>query len=265
MFLCTTCQFLISLVHSDGRDVVVHAHEDAHCLEELEDGLEGDLQATDPWAIYDGCDSITPVVISGGLGTTDKDMALVDGTEEEPNPFYSTYYIIAHSARDSSGYWMEIFVDDSSHNATAVSVTGPAIAGSADLTYNPTESRWDSYTTGHIAYTTFPLKPPLTYGVAITDSTGTTNHEVVIQGYIEMFANNLSPDGIQVLAESLVFNWIGVEGDYTYEIHLDSTNWHKHNLTETSISYDGSPLVSGTNYDWHVNVIDQYDNVAYSY
>ena len=231
------------------------------------DGLDGDLQATDPWAIYGCGDTPTPIVISGGIPATDKDMDLVDGTDDVPNPFYSTYYIIAHSAHDSGGYWMEIYVDDSSHNATAVSVTGPGISGGpADLEYNSSEGRWDSSNTGNLAFTESPLTPlPLTYDVAITDGSGTAYHEVVIQGYVEVFASSLSPGGGQVVTGNPVFSWTGVEGGYTYEIRLDTKNWYKNNLTETSIAYDGPPLVPGTNYEWHVNVVDQDNNVAYSF
>jgi len=230
------------------------------------DGLEGDLQATDPWAMYDGCDNITPIVLTGGVGATGKNMLLVDGSVDAPNPFYSTYYIIAHSAHDYWGYSMEIYVDDSSHNATAVSVTGPGISGgTASLEYNSSEGRWDSSNTGKLAFTESPMTPPLTYFIDITDSSGTTQHEAVIQGYVEVFASNLSPGGNQVVTENPVFNWTGVEGDYTYEIRLDSSNWHKNNLTETSIAYDGSPLIPGTNYEWHVNVTDQYNNVSYAF
>jgi len=229
-------------------------------------GLEGDIQATDPWAIYNGCDNVIPVVINGGVNATGKNMTLVDGTEEEPNPFYSLYYIHGNSAHDASGYWMEIRVDDAGHILTAVSITGPGIDGTHYLGYNSPAGRWDSFSTGKVAFTLSPLpSPPYTYNVAITDDSGTTYHEVIVYGYVEVFATNLSPSGGQSISENPVFTWTGVGGNYTYELHLDSTDWHKHNLTETSIVYDGEPLTPGTMYEWHVNVADQYDNIAYSF
>jgi hypothetical protein len=232
----------------------------------LTDGLEGDLQATDPWAVYDGCDNITPVVISNGTDVSVKNMVLVDGTQGNPNPFYSTYYVFGYSAHDISGYWIEIYVEDFDHNATAVSVTGPGIAGTADLAYNPSEERWDTSSSSKLAFTGSPLTPlPLTYDVAITDGSGTIYSQVIIYDYIEVFASNLTPGGGQSVTENPVFSWTGVGGDYTYEIHLDRTDWHKHNLTSTSILYDGVPLTPDTTYEWHVNVADQHDNISYAF
>jgi hypothetical protein len=203
-------------------------------------GLEGDLTPTDPWKIY-GCGTTpTPIEISSSTPITGINMTLVDGTLDVPNPYYSKYYIDANSAHDATGYWVEINVDDSSHAASAVSVTGPGITGTAALEYNSTYGNW-YYTDNKLAFSASPLSPlPLNYDVAITDSSGTSHQGITIEAYAEQFAANLWPDAGPP-ADPVVFSWTGVEGDYTYQVSLDSENWHRYGLTETSILYDGPP------------------------
>jgi hypothetical protein len=178
-------------------------------------------------------------------------MTLIDGTVGVPNPFYSKYYINAHSAHDSTGYWVGINADDSSQTATAVSVTGPGINGTATLEYNTAYGNW-YYTNNQLAFSSSPLSPlPLTFMVTITDTAGTGSYALDIHGYVEQFATNLWPDTDQHAAP-LVFSWTGAAGNYIYQISLDSANWHKYGLTESSILYDGPSLTPCSMYHWHV-------------
>lgn len=74
----------------------------AYTISELEDGVyyvvsvktessEGDFKLTDPWGVYGTWGNLTPVTISGGSSVTGIDITLVDGTPENPNPFYRVY------------------------------------------------------------------------------------------------------------------------------------------------------------------------------
>ncbi len=48
----------------------------------------GVIKLTDPWMVYWAEGKITPVTITGGGNFSGVDMTLVDGTVNEPNPFY---------------------------------------------------------------------------------------------------------------------------------------------------------------------------------
>jgi len=151
-------------------------------------------EPANPWEIYGCGDTPTPVVINGDSPATNLDMTLIDGTVGIPNPFYSKYYINAHSAHDSTGYWVGINADDSSQTATAVSVTGPGINGTATLEYNTAYGNW-YYTNNQLAFSSSPLSPlPLAFMVTITDTAGTSSYALDIHGYVEQFATNLWPD-----------------------------------------------------------------------
>ncbi|NWF91034.1 MAG: T9SS type A sorting domain-containing protein [Ignavibacteriaceae bacterium] len=49
------------------------------------------FEMTDPWGVYGTWGKLTPVTLSGGIGVTGIDITLVDGTLENPNPFYRSY------------------------------------------------------------------------------------------------------------------------------------------------------------------------------
>lgn len=51
-------------------------------------GPEAEIEMTDPWGVYGTLENPTPVTITGGSGQSGIDIVLVDGTEENPNPFY---------------------------------------------------------------------------------------------------------------------------------------------------------------------------------
>ena len=46
------------------------------------------IKPTDPWAVYGTPQNPTPVVLSGGVNVTGINLTLVDGTAQNPNPFY---------------------------------------------------------------------------------------------------------------------------------------------------------------------------------
>lgn len=52
---------------------------------------EGNFLLTDPWGVYGTWGNLSPVTIAGGIGVTDINITLLDGTPENPNPFYRSY------------------------------------------------------------------------------------------------------------------------------------------------------------------------------
>ncbi|HEC42164.1 MAG TPA: T9SS type A sorting domain-containing protein [Bacteroides sp.] len=50
-------------------------------------GGDGDIKITDPWGVYGTWENPAPVTITGGSSESGIDINLVDGTEENPNPF----------------------------------------------------------------------------------------------------------------------------------------------------------------------------------
>ena len=57
----------------------------------MTESSEGNFKLTDPWGVYGTWGSLTPVTIAGGNAVTSIDITLVDGTVENPNPFYRPY------------------------------------------------------------------------------------------------------------------------------------------------------------------------------
>lgn len=52
---------------------------------------EGNFLMTDPWGVYGTWGNLSPVTITGGSGVTGIDISLLDGSAENPNPFYRSY------------------------------------------------------------------------------------------------------------------------------------------------------------------------------
>ena len=87
----------------------------SYTLSNLPDGtyylvsvIEGiESKATDPWGIYNGCDQIEPIIITGGNSVSNINITLIDGTDENPNPFHSEIkYYYFNVTGSASGYLM---------------------------------------------------------------------------------------------------------------------------------------------------------------
>lgn len=180
----------------------------------------------------------------------------------------TVYDAEAFSARDSSGYWVELIVDDKDNKASSVSAIGPGIAGSLELSYDPEAGRWTSWQSagGNPAFGSTPPPLPLIYTFTITDPDGTSCWVDNIEYYVDVFATNLSPSGGETVAGNPVFSWTGVTGDYSYGVELNDASWNRvwevHGLSTTSTNYDGPPLTIGSLYWYSVVVSDGRGNIS---
>ena len=140
-------------------------------------------------------------------------------------------------------------VDDPTHNATSVSITGLGITDSLSLDYDTNEGNWNSWhTTKSLDFGSAPPTPPLTYTFTIVDSSETIVDTCTVQSFVNVYATNLSPSG--TAADPLVFSWTGVGAGYTYQVQLSDADWNRiwdsdWNLTTTSVTYNGDPLTPG--------------------
>ena len=223
-------------------------------------GADCDLQSTDPWGIYGGCDTSIPVVISGGSAMTGINIDLIDGTSEAPNPVYDSYRANANSRHENSACYVWLSVDDQAHNASSVSVTGPGISGSTDLAFDTDE--WKPAESISFGATHPAL--PLTYTFTINDSEGTHIRTKNIESFVHVFAANLSPSGGEFVIGTPVFSWTGMGSGYTYNVGVNGygVDWQARNLTATSVTYDGPSLTPGQTYYWYVEVRDVYENIS---
>ena len=232
-------------------------------------GIDCSIQPTDPWGIYGGCDTSTPITISGGNDVSGIDISLVDGTDNFPNPFYELYRSKAWSGNFiGSGYYAELAVADPGQEASSVAVTGPGINGSLSLVYDNKRQEWASWTTpgGNVYLGNPPLPLPLTYTFTITDTTGTIEQTDTINSYVDVFASNLSPSNGETVIGTPVFSWTGVSGPYTYGVEVDDYStgriWEVYGLTDTTATYGGPPLTPGNTYYYNINVQDNEGNFS---
>ncbi len=223
-------------------------------------GTDCDLQPTDPWGVYGGCDTSTPVVLSGGNAESGINITLVDGTIENPNPFYDLYDTSARSRHENGEYRIWLDVEDEGHNLTSVKVTGPGLAGWTNLVFN--QDQWDLG--NRISFGSTHPELPLTYDFEIIDSEGTHFRTEVIESFVDVFATDLSPASGEPVAGTPEFSWTGVGDGYTYGTGVNGNGiyWNIDDLTSTSVVYGGPPLTVGKTYNWYVDVHDVYDNLS---
>ncbi|MDP2982044.1 MAG: hypothetical protein Q8O92_01775 [Candidatus Latescibacter sp.] len=190
---------------------------------------EYDIQKTDPWGIYGTWGNPTPVTITGGKGVSGVGITLIDGTEENPNPFYEEeeLYSAASNSQnwnwpDGKHYMVQFEVDDEDHKATSVKITGPGITGSLMLDYDNNEKRWNSWRTNKsLDFGSSPPTPPLIYTFTIVDPESTTVKTDVVESFVSVYATNLSPSKGETITGPLIFSWRGVGLDYyTYSVEL---------------------------------------------
>jgi PKD repeat protein len=237
-------------------------------------GTDCGTQPSDPWGMYGGCSASTPIAISNGEAVFGINLTLIDGTTANPNPFYDEYVTSAYSGHDSGGYWVELGVDVLQNSFISVNVSGPGIAGSLELVFNADKAgkgKWVSWLepASNPWFGNLPPAPPLTYTFTLTDSSGTVyRRQEIIESFVDFFAANLSPSGGETLTGNPVFSWTGPGGGYTYNVELydlaGTRIWRLRDLTETSITYNGGALLSGTTYNWCIDVNDLYDNLSRS-
>jgi hypothetical protein len=252
----------------------------AYTISDLPDGtyyvvsiIETDnTEPTDPWVVYGGCGTATPLFISGNSDISGINITLIDGTAANPNPFYEKYRPQVNSRHHSDnftpGYYASLEVSDNDKNADSVFVSGPGITGDMELGYDNDWKRWLSSPNPYVG-SSVPSTPQ-TYSFTINDATGTYTYDRTITGYVEDFATNLTPAGN--VEGPIVFSWTGIANADEYGVRLDSgegMGWKNYDIPgiTTSIPYDGPPLVQGQVYHWHVHaaiITDDGYNLSFS-
>jgi hypothetical protein len=159
-------------------------------------------------------------------------------------------------------------VADPQQNVSSVVVTGPGINSSLNLAYDNKRQEWASWATpeGNVYLGDTPLPLPLTYTFTITDTSGTIENTATINGYVDVFASNLSPSGGETVIGPPVFSWTGVNGPYTYGVEVDDYStgriWEVHGLTDITVTYGGPPLTTGNTYRYNITVQDNEGNFS---
>ena len=159
----------------------------------------------------------------------------------------------------SSGYSVQFRYNDPNKTATAVTVIGPGVSGSAVLAYNANYGSWDSWTSNNWVSlgTTYPTGLPFTYTFAITEAGATRTATSAVSCFQAPFATNLTPTGS--LTGTPTFSWTGIaDASAVYGVELNASNgnriWQNYNISGTSIAYNGPALTAGTTYNYLVNV-----------
>ena len=167
----------------------------------------------------------------------------------------------AHSSHFSSGYYVQLMVDDPNQTIRSADVTGPGIAGSISLTSGIVPGQW--WSQPNVNFGTSPPALPLVYIFNITDKAGSryvSRDEVPT--YVHEFTTNLTPSGGQVITGNLVFTWTGINMlDVRYVVQLNDEEgnriWDSPLTTATTFVYDGPILVPG-NYHYFVSAHSQF-------
>jgi hypothetical protein len=215
-------------------------------------GMDCPMEFTDPWGIYNGCDNITPVVISGGNAETGIDMTLVDGTVADPSPFFDRSFDVEIGSYYHGRYYVFFRVRDSDHSASSVSVTGPMISGSEDLVYSG--DTWHN-SPGILLGPTKPVQP-LTYTYTITDDVGPIIIEVTLEvtDYCDIFPTGISPSNGEEVRGTPVFTWdvLGPENSYQIDVTDPSRSkiWSTGPIAEPPVMYEGPQLYFGLTYGY---------------
>jgi hypothetical protein len=229
-----------------------------------------DIKKTDPWGLYGTWGNLTPVTITGGSNVSGIDISLVDGTEENPNPYYEKYSIELWSSNWHYGesYLVDFKVSDPDHEVTSVDVTGPGITTPFILVYDNDEKIWRRTEDRLVNFHNSPPTPPLIYTFTIVDPSSTTVETDTVESFLSEYATKLSPSGGETITGSLVFSWTWDYPDYTYWVKLHDAEgnqiWDAYDLTVESVIYDGQVLTSGAEYHYEVAVEDGYGNLSHA-
>ncbi len=171
-------------------------------------------------------------------------------------PAQSQSPFTVYSYHAGTNYYINMFVNDSTHAFTGVTVNGPGLAGELLLGYITERGRWEIYAA--IDLGTTPPTEALTY--AFTAETGGTPVVVskTVSVYVAEFATDLEPAG-DVTTANPTFSWTGITGATGYEIFLEDMTagswlWSGPEMEagQTSIVYDGPALVAGHTYRYTV-------------
>ena len=125
----------------------------------------------------------------------------------------------------SGGYHVQLRYSDTNMAASAVSVAGPGITGSVELTYNTHMGSWGSGTPESIIAlgTTYPIGLPYTYTFTITDATGTWTADSIVSCLQEQFVTNISPAG--TVTGTPTFSWTGIaDAGAVYGVQVNDSN-----------------------------------------
>lgn len=193
---------------------------------------------------------------------------------QQPLDTYAYSGHLMNMNHTTAAYYGYISVYDPNHEVSSVTVSGPGISGSINLSFNAAYNNWYLDSGGvsgmgnqGVNLGVTPPAPPLVYNVTITktDSTVVTK-QATIQSFVDQFASNLSPSGGQSVSTGPVFSWTVVVGGYTYGVHVDEFYgnhvWYGGNVTQTSTTYAGPALTQGTLYAYAVEVRDSNSNFS---
>ncbi len=228
-------------------------------------GSDCDIAKTDPWAVYGGCGSSTPVSVNQASSPVSGiDMTLIDDPAK-PNPFYEKFSAYASSRHTASGYYVELAVDENitGLQITNVAVTGPGILSKIYLHHDVVNNRWDSWdSSSGNPWLPTPLPAlPVTYNFTIRSASGTLEFTREIQSYVEPLPSNLLPaTGTTVTGPSPQFSWLGASGDYTYRIYVAGGDVQWYESVTNPFVYNGPGLTIGEGYDWFIIMKDSWGN-----
>lgn len=152
------------------------------------------------------------------------------------------------------GYYLDFVLYDPQKMATEVKLTGDSI-GTIKLVYYNDRKMWvfENYSLGLTKPTS-----DLFYTFYITTQGLTTSVTKKITGYVDIFAQNLSPSG--TVTGAFDFSWQGSCFDGYYVVDLiDSNNkliWQHFtkDSSETKVPYTGPALVGGETYYYNIQL-----------
>ncbi len=153
---------------------------------------------------------------------------------------------------DGQTYYGDFVVEDPMHALTGVTLAGPGITGSLNLTYRQDAGAW--WTVPQLFLGSLP---PTDAYYSITLQDGSSNPPTVQQrlsGGVTEVATNLAPTGEQT--GKITFTFTGIAGADGYTISLfdgfGNMVWQSNRVLATTIPYEGPPLPTGVfNYVVH--------------
>jgi len=205
------------------------------------------------WTATQNGETYTAVITAANStsGTVSISAPIIACSSDDLNPSVGSQY-----NPGNSGYIYTIGdarYKDTNHTASAVSVTGSGITGSATFTYNNGEWNPANWPLSNFGNTQPTL--PLTYTYQITD-TSTWTSTVVVHCFMTLVVSNLSPTGT-ITTTTPTFTWTGIgTSDAVYYVWVNDSNnnqiWEQDSITGTSVVYNGPALTAGATYSYGV-------------
>lgn len=167
-------------------------------------------------------------------------------------------WIEAWSQHWPGSFMVHLSYLDHDQRAFSVSVSGPGISGSLDLTYNAWEGEWNSLTlpSSSVDFGAAHPAPPLTYTFSVTDASGTWTAQAVVDAFMEELPTNVLPSGD--VFGSFSFSWTPLsQSGVEYQVQLSdqffNRLWDSDRQGDiSSVPYSGQSLVPGTTYNYWV-------------